>query len=178
MHLAALLQGSGRITACDVGADKLEELRKRSRRAGITNVETRRIEREGALALGGPFDRVLCDAPCTGSGVLRRNPEARWRLSPADVLELPRVQLGILRRAAPEVREGGRLVYATCSILRAENEDVVSAFLDANKDFEPILLKEILGKERALAIGDGTILRTAPQRQGFDGFFCAVFRRR
>ncbi len=178
LHLAALLGGGGRITACDVGADKLEELRKRARRAGATNVEAKHIEREGALVLGGPFDRVLCDAPCTGSGVLRRNPESRWRLSPRDVEELPRVQLGILRRAAPEVRSGGRLVYATCSVLRAENEEVVAAFLDSNPEFEQVLLKEILGRERALAIGDGTILRTAPERQGMDGFFCAVLRRR
>lgn len=178
LHLAALLGGGGRITATDVIDDKLDELRKRARRAGATNIEARLIERTGALPFEGPYDRVLVDAPCTGSGVLRRNPEARWRLGPHDLEELPREQAAILRRAAPLVADGGRLVYVTCSILREENDAIVKAFLEENKEFESVLLKEVLGTERALQIGDGERLRTSPDRQGTDGFFGAVLRRR
>ena len=177
LHLAAILSGAGRVTACDVVDGKLEELRKRARRAGCSNVEARRIDKEGSLALGAPFERVLVDAPCTGTGVLRRNPEARWRLRPHDVLELPQRQLEILERAAPLVKPEGRLVFATCSVLRAENDDVLARFLDRNRGFEPVLLKEILGKERGLALGDGTVLRTSPAHHDADGFFAAVMRR-
>ena len=177
LHLAALLAGAGRVTACDVAGDKLEELRKRARRAGCSNVEARRIDRAGPLGLGAPYDRVLVDAPCTGTGVLRRNPEARWRLGPNDVLELALWQLEILERAAPLVKPDGRLIFATCSALRAENDEVLARFLDRNRAFEPVLLKEILGKERALTMGDGIVLRTDPAHHAADGFFAAVLRR-
>ncbi|MEO6950355.1 MAG: methyltransferase domain-containing protein [Polyangia bacterium] len=177
LHLAALLQGAGRVTSCDVIGEKLEELRKRARRAGCSNVEARRIDREGPLRLDAPYDRVLVDAPCTGTGVLRRNPEARWRLGPKDVLELPQRQLEILERAAPLVKPDGRLIFATCSLLRAENDGVLASFLERNRGFDPVLLKEILGKDRAMKMGDGTVLRTDPAHHAADGFFAAVLRR-
>jgi 16S rRNA (cytosine967-C5)-methyltransferase len=178
LHLAALLGGGGRIVAADVAPAKLEELRRRARRAGVTNLETHLIPPKGPLPFEGPFDRVLVDAPCTGTGVLRRNPEARWRLRPTDLVELPALQAEILARAAPLVRAGGRLVYATCSVLDAENDAVVDRFIVQNPEFEPVLIKEILGSDRALSIGDGARLRTAPERQDMDGFFAAVLRRR
>ena len=177
LHLGALLGGAGRVTACDVADHKLEELRRRARRAGLSNVEARRIREAGPLELGA-FDRVLVDAPCTGSGVLRRNPEARWRLGPRDLVELPKRQLAILERAAACVAPGGRLVYATCSVIRAENDDVVDGFLAANDAFAPMRLAEILGPERAAQIGDGARLRTAPDTHAADGFFAAVLRRK
>jgi len=179
LHLSALLGGAGRVTSCDVSAPKLEELRKRARRAGCSNVEAHEIDRGGApLDLGAPYDRVLVDAPCTGMGVLRRNPEARWRLTPKDALDLPIQQLAILHRASAHLAADGRLIYATCSTLRAENDEVVDRFLSENPRFERVLLKEILGKDRALQMGDGAVLRTSPAMHDADGFFAAVLRRR
>lgn len=178
LHLAALLGGAGRVVACDVASDKLEELRRRARRAGLSNIEARAIAPEGPLDVGTGFDRVLCDAPCTGTGVLRRNPEARWRLDPGDLDELPRAQGRILARAAPLTAIGGRLIYATCSVLRVENDGVADAFLAAHAGFQAVPLKEILGGDRARAIGDGARLYTAPDTHGTDGFFAVVFRRR
>ncbi len=178
LHLAALLANGGRITACDVSGDKLDELRKRARRAGVTNMEAKRIPEDGPLEVAAGYDRVLVDAPCTGTGVLRRNPEARWRLTPSDLTELPALQLSILERAAPTVRPGGRLVYATCSILETENAQVLDRFVECNQNFERVSVKEILGKEKAYAIGDGEVLRTLPHTHGTDGFYAAVLRRR
>jgi 16S rRNA (cytosine967-C5)-methyltransferase len=172
------MNGGGRITACDVAGDKLEELRRRARRAGVTNLTAIRIERGGALPFSGLFDRVLVDAPCTGTGVFRRNPEARWRLGPRDLEELPDEQLPILRRAAGCVAVGGRLVYATCSVMDAENDAIVDKFINEFPSFERVLVKEILGTDRAAQIGDGACLRTSPESHGADGFFAAVLRRR
>jgi 16S rRNA (cytosine967-C5)-methyltransferase len=178
LALAALAGGKGRVVALDVDGRKLEELRRRARRAGLTNVQAREPGPEASYGLGGRADRVLCDAPCSGLGVLRRNPEARWRLTPDAVAELPTRQLAILEQYAGLCAPGGRLVYATCTVLRAENDDVVDAFLAAHPEFERVLLKEILGAARALAIGDGTSLRLLPHRHGTDGFFTAALRRR
>jgi 16S rRNA (cytosine967-C5)-methyltransferase len=120
----------------------------------------------------------LVDAPCSGVGVLRRNPEARWRLQPRDLDELPAKQAAILERAAALCAPGGRLVYATCTVLLQENDAVVDALLDRRPDFEPVPAKEILSAERALQIGDGARLRLFPHRHDTDGFFAAVLRRR
>jgi len=162
----------------------IEDARRALHREGIETEPMRyaphglRLKRRLSVVAGEAFDRVLVDAPCTGSGVLRRNPEARWRLRPEDLVELPRIQRDLLARAAQTVRPGGRLIYATCSVMRAENDAVVDAFLSEHPQFEFVLLKEILGMERALAIGDGARVRTAPDVQGTDGFFAAVMRHR
>src|SRR5262249_54579247 len=121
---------------------------------------------------------VLCDVPCSGLGTLRRNPEARWRLQPADLAELPLRQRAILERYAPLVAPGGRLVYATCTVDAAENDGVVDAFLAAHPAFVEVPAKEILGRARAEAIGDGVRLRLWPHVHDTDGFFAAVLRRR
>jgi 16S rRNA C967 or C1407 C5-methylase (RsmB/RsmF family) len=126
----------------------------------------------------GKTDRVLVDAPCSGLGVLRRNPEARNRLTEDAVARLAQLQGSILDRFAPFVAPGGRLIYATCSILTQENDEVVSAFLERHPEFTLMPAKEIVGRERAERIGDGNVLRVDPRRHDGDGFFAVVLRRR
>jgi 16S rRNA (cytosine967-C5)-methyltransferase len=182
LALGALAGNRGRVTAFDVSDYKLEELRTRARRAGLTNVRALVVDETAPsseeLALLGRADRVLCDVPCSGIGTLRRNPEARWRLTPADLDELPTRQRAILQRYAPLVAPGGRLVYATCTVTRAENDAVVDDFLAAHPAFVAVPAKEILGRARAEAIGDGERLRLWPHVHDTDGFFAAVLRRR
>lgn len=182
LALGALLSNRGRLVAFDVADGKLEELRTRARRAGLTNLRALTVgEREPAaeeVELRGRADRVLCDVPCSGLGTLRRNPEARWRLGPSDLDELPPLQRALLERYAPLVADGGRLIYATCTVDAAENDAVVDAFLAAHPAFVEVPAKEILGRARALEIGDGTRLRLLPHLHDCDGFFAAVMRRR
>jgi 16S rRNA (cytosine967-C5)-methyltransferase len=180
LALGALLGGKGRVLAIDTDGKKLEELRRRARRAGLTNVEAKAVSDDPASVgrvVRGTFDRVLVDAPCSGLGTLRRNPEARWRLTRATVDSFPARQLGLLVTYAPLVAVGGRLVYATCTVTRAENEKVVERFLAERDDFVPVPVKEIWGRERAERLGDGMILRLFPHRHDTDGFFAAVLRR-
>jgi 16S rRNA (cytosine967-C5)-methyltransferase len=174
LALGAALSGKGRIVAFDVDERKLSELRRRARRAGLANVQAVSVERGVPPTQAA---RVLVDAPCSGLGVLRRNPEARWRLTPDEVGAFPARQLALLEQYAPLCEPGGRLVYATCTFLRAEDEGVVETFLARHDSFRVMPVKEILGAARAAQMGDGTFLRTWPHRQGTDGFFCAVLRR-
>jgi 16S rRNA (cytosine967-C5)-methyltransferase len=180
LALAALLGGKGRVLALDVAGKKLEELRRRARRAGLSSVSAREIAPGKPLpeeAKPGIWDRVLVDAPCSGLGTLRRNPEARWRLEPKAVDTFPARQLGLLVDYAPLVAVGGRLIYATCTTLAAENERVIERFLAERSGFVPMPLKEIFGKARAETLGDGFNLRLSPHKHGTDGFFTAVLRR-
>jgi 16S rRNA (cytosine967-C5)-methyltransferase len=179
LALAAILGNQGRVLALDSNGKKLEELRRRARRAGLSNVLAREVQGtelpdEARL---GAWDRVLVDAPCSGLGTLRRNPEARWRLTPKIVDAYPADQLALLVTYAPLVAEGGRLLYATCSVLREENDEVVARFLQERPGFVVMPLREIWGKERAAALGDGTFLRLLPHVHDTDGFFAAVLRR-
>jgi 16S rRNA (cytosine967-C5)-methyltransferase len=176
LAIGAALAGKGRMLALDTDGKKLEELRRRARRAGLTNVEARSVG-GGPLEVKGQFDRVLVDAPCSGLGTLRRNPEARWRLTRATVESFPARQVGLLVTYAPLVAVGGRLVYATCTVARAENDLVVERFLAERDDFVPVPVKEIWGRERAEKLGDGMTLRLSPNRHDTDGFFAAVLRR-
>ncbi|MDX2019151.1 MAG: class I SAM-dependent methyltransferase [Deltaproteobacteria bacterium] len=179
LALGALMQGKGRLFAMDVAGKKLEELRRRARRAGLSNVAARAVEgvQLPPEARAEAWDRVLVDAPCSGLGTLRRNPEARWRLTPSDVARFPSLQLSLLVAYAPLVAVGGRLIFATCTVLRSENELVIEAFLKERPEFVPVPLKEVMGKARAETLGDGDTLRLFPHRQGTDGFFTAVMRR-
>lgn len=184
LHLASLLQGRGRVLAFDLprAATKLAELKRRARRAGAQNVEVAALDpavpTPPALARWmGKAARVLVDAPCSGVGSLRRNPEARLRIDRAMLDRLPEQQLEILERAAQWVEPGGRLIYSTCTLLRDENDQVVDRFLTAHPEFGPVSLKEVVGRARALRIGDGERLRLFPHLHGTDGFFAAILRR-
>jgi 16S rRNA (cytosine967-C5)-methyltransferase len=182
LAIGAALGGKGRLLALDTDGKKLEELRRRARRAGLTNLEARAVLASGGVAQGpalhlGGFDRVLVDAPCSGLGTLRRNPEARWRLTRAAVEAFPARQLGLLVTYAPLVAVGGRLIYATCTVARMENERVVERFLAERDDFVLVPVKEIWGRQRAERMGDGQTLQLSPHRHDTDGFFAAVLRR-
>src|SRR5262249_48481705 len=154
--IGASMSGKGRLLALDTDGKKLEELRRRARRAALTNVTARPVTAEGtslpAEAKLGAWDRVLVDAPCSGLGTLRRNPEARWRLAPQTVRRFPARQLALLVTYAPLVAVGGRLIYATCSVVEEENEGVVRRFVAERDDFVRVPVKEIWGRERAEAL--------------------------
>lgn len=167
--LALLARGDARILAADVRPRALAELRKRAERAQ-TPVQTL-VLRDGPLpARIGPMAWVLVDAPCSGTGVLRRHPEHRWHLGPDRLAELVALQQRLLARAATRVRPGGTLVYGTCSVLPAENEDQVDAFLNAHPDFR------VVPASRRLPWA-GRFLRTAPHTHACDGLFGAVLTR-
>lgn len=164
LHLAALLQNKGSLIALDTVAWKLDELRLRARRAGATNIETRPIEsRKTIKRLYNSADRLLLDVPCSGLGVLRRNPDAKWKLKPEQIEQLRATQQEILQSYSHITKPGGRMVYATCSILPAENQDQVQQFLasESGKGFHLLEEKRIL-----------------PQDEGFDGFYIALLERR
>lgn len=176
LSIAARLGNRGRIIASDVDGKKLEELRRRARRAGVTIAQAITID-EGdwppqLLTHSGKADVVLVDAPCSGIGALRRNPEARWRLTEADVTALTAVQRRLVERASTLCAPGGRIVYATCTLLRAENQDVVAAVTAAHPHLRKVPLAEVLG-ERAAALG-GESFTVTPHRHGTDGFFAQV----
>jgi 16S rRNA (cytosine967-C5)-methyltransferase len=177
--LGALMRSTGRLYAFDVSDKRLGRLRERVARAGLSNVHPIAIAGENdarVKRLAGKFDRVLVDAPCSGLGTLRRNPDLKWRQTPEGVAELARKQRDILRGAARLVKPGGRLVYATCSILPEENEGVVADFLAAQPDFGLLSARDVLEKQ-GLAPAGGEYLRLAPNTHGTDGFFAAVFER-
>lgn len=179
LALAAMMRNKGRLVACDVTADRLEELRPRAKRAGAFNLEPRVVPADDAgdealRNLANRADGVLVDAPCSGTGAWRRNPDARWRMTVEEVDAFPALQARVLERYAALVKRGGRLVYATCSVLRAENEAVVEAFLAAHPAFESA---SITGVDEPCLDSAGR-LRTLPHRHGTDGFFAALLVRR
>ena len=180
LALAALMRGTGRIYAMDVSARRLQALAPRAVRAGISNVRPLVLTGEGdvrARRLSHKIDRVLVDAPCSGFGTLRRNPDLKWRHGPDAVAELARKQSGILKAAARLVKPGGRLVYATCSILREENDAVAESFTAEHPEFTPLSCGELLVAQR-IALDTGRTLRLWPHCHGTDGFYAAAFERR
>lgn len=182
LALAATMENRGRIVACDVDRARLDRAAPRLDRAGVTIVEPRLMD--GAddpwvASEAGAFERVLIDAPCSQMGAWRRNPESRWRLTAADLLRLEALQSELLDAAASLVRVGGRLVYATCSLLRRENEDQVAAFLDrAGGGFRTVpagdVWHETIG---GVASAAGEFVHLTPRRHGTDGFFVAILER-
>ena len=181
--LGALMRSQGRLYAFDVAEKRLAKLKPRLARSGLSNVHPVRIESENDIKikrLAGKLDRVLVDAPCSGLGTLRRNPDLKWRQTPESVAELTVKQAAILHAASGLVKAGGRLVYATCSLLDAENEVIVSAFLAAHPEFKSLSATEVLRKQDIEIEGDhsgGERLRLLPNRHGTDGFFAAVMER-
>jgi 16S rRNA (cytosine967-C5)-methyltransferase len=183
LALAATMQNRGRITACDVNAPRLEGAVRRLRRAGVDNAETHLFAPgdRWAKRRAGQFDRVLVDAPCTGTGTWRRNPDARLRTGPDDLAELAIKQGEILAMGAELVRAGGRLVYATCSLLPQEDEDQIAGFLDTHADFTVLPVADVWAEavgQSGAPPNEGNFLVTTPAQHGTDGFFAAVLQRR
>jgi 16S rRNA (cytosine967-C5)-methyltransferase len=163
LHLAALMRNRGRILALDTDETKLNELRRRARRAGVSDiVESRQITSSKVIKrLANSADRVLLDVPCSGLGTLRRNPDAKWKLSPESLDQVRTLQQDILSGYAQMLKPGGLLVYATCSILPSENQAQVARFLESRGDgFE--------------TVGERLLLPSA----GFDGFYMGKIRRK
>ncbi|MFA7096435.1 MAG: RsmB/NOP family class I SAM-dependent RNA methyltransferase [Gammaproteobacteria bacterium] len=178
LHLGALMANTGTIHAFDISAGRLENLKPRLQRAGLDNVRTLVIEHERdprVLRLRGKADRVLVDAPCSGTGTLRRNPDLKWRAP--DLERITTAQHTILAAAAELVRPGGRLVYATCSLLREENEDIVDGFVAAHSEYRIVPVREVLARRRVPLADVDEFLRLYPHRHGTDGFFAAVLER-
>lgn len=180
LALGALMRNTGRLYAFDVSEKRLHNLGQRLKRSGLSNLHSQVItsERDPKLKrLIGKFDRVLVDAPCSGLGTLRRNPDLKWRQTPQDVAELTVKQASILDSAARLVKNGGRLVYATCSLLQEENEAIVEAFLGAHPEFQLVPATEILAQQQ-IPLDTGAYLKLLPQQHGTDGFFAAALERR
>ncbi len=178
--LGALMRSQGRLYAFDVAAKRLAGLDPRLKRSGLSNVHPQVLagERDTKVKrLAGKIDRVLVDAPCTGFGTLRRNPDLKWRQPESAVAELAAKQAAILAAAATLVKPGGRLVYATCSVLPEENEAIVAAFLASNPAY---MQGDAAAELRRAGIGldTGPTLRLFPHTHGCDGFFAALLERR
>lgn len=179
LALAMLMRGTGRVYAMDVSAKRLAALAPRAARAGVTNVHSIVLAGDSdarAKRLAGKMDRVLVDAPCSGFGTLRRNPDLKWRHGPEAIAQLAEKQRGILVAASRLLKPGGRLVYATCSILHEENEDVIAAFQASQPGFAPLSCSELLAAQR-IPLDTGPRLRLWPHLHGTDGFFAAAFER-
>jgi 16S rRNA (cytosine967-C5)-methyltransferase len=179
LMLGAMMQSRGRVYAFDVSEKRLARLKPRLKRSGLSNLHPQLLQNENdakVKRLAGKIDRVLVDAPCSGLGTLRRNPDLKWRQSPQAVEELKVKQASILRAAARLVKPGGRLVYATCSLLREENQDIVEAFLAQHPEFKLLNCNEILLQQR-IPLETGPYLQLWPQTHGTDGFFAAALQK-
>lgn len=160
LHLATIMENKGKVISLDIEDFKLQELKKRAKRNGIDTIETRLIEPKSIKRLKDSADRLLLDVPCSGLGVLKRNPDAKWKLKPEFIEEIKIVQAEILSEYSKMLKVGGKMVYATCSILRSENEDQVDNFLKLNKEFKLVQQK-----------------RVYPSKEGFDGFYMALIEK-
>ena len=177
--MGALMRNQGRLYAFDTSEKRLANLKPRLARSGLSNVNPQVITHENDARikrLAGKIDRVLVDAPCSGLGTVRRNPDLKWRVTPQTVAELGAKQRAILAAAAKLVKPGGRLVYATCSVLPEENRDVVDAFLKDNSGFRLVPAGEVIARLE-IPLQAGEYLELAPHREGCDGFFAAVLER-
>jgi len=177
--LGALMRSQGRLYAFDTHDRRLANLKPRLARSGLSNVHPQLLAHERdtkVKRLAGKIDRVLVDAPCTGFGTLRRNPDLKWRQTESALAELTTKQCTILAAAATLVKPGGRLVYATCSVLPDENEAVVSAFLAANSAFTRVDAAAELARAGVI-LDTGPSLQLFPHKQGCDGFYAEVLAR-
>ena len=180
LALGAAMRNTGRLYAFDISEKRLAKLKPRLARSGLSNVHPVVIahERDAKIKrLAGKLDRVLVDAPCSGLGTLRRNPDVKWRQTEAGVAELNEKQRAILASAARLVKAGGRLVYATCSILPEENEQIVEAFLASQPDFELLPMSSVLAEQK-IDLAMDRYLQMMPHLHQTDGFFAAVLQRK
>eukprot|EP00027_Filamoeba_sp_ATCC50430_P001989 CAMPEP_0168543090 /NCGR_PEP_ID=MMETSP0413-20121227/1699_1 /TAXON_ID=136452 /ORGANISM="Filamoeba nolandi, Strain NC-AS-23-1" /LENGTH=330 /DNA_ID=CAMNT_0008573017 /DNA_START=339 /DNA_END=1331 /DNA_ORIENTATION=+ len=186
LALASLMNNSGRITACDIDESRLLNAKKRLARAGVFNTNIIHLDQTGEITLSrkrGKFDVVMVDAPCTGSGTWRRAPDLKWRLTPEDILEYTDTQQTILKEASKYVKEGSKLIYTTCSLLKVENEDLIQHFLTTpeGKNFEIVpptqlwssRFPEILSPVAKLS----KFWRITPHSHNTDGFFVCVLQK-
>lgn len=185
LALGALMRSTGRLYAFDVNEKRLAGLTPRMRRAGLSNVHPIAIKSERDVRikrLVGKFDRVLVDAPCSGTGTLRRNPDLKWRMSEEELARINEIQKNVLESASRLVKEGGRLVYATCSLLREENQSVVEDFLTHHPEFVLVNAVEVLARQGVelpqCTQAEAPYFVMAPHQSGTDGFFGAVLERR
>ena len=161
LHLASLMENKGQLIALDIYEQKLEDLRKRAKRNSVYNIETRFISSSKTIKkLKNSADRLLIDAPCSGLGVIRRNPDAKWKLNKNQIEQIKVTQKELLDQYCDILKTGGKMVYATCSILPSENEKQVTSFLEKHLEFK--LLKE---------------LKVSPSKSGFDGFYMALIEK-
>jgi 16S rRNA (cytosine967-C5)-methyltransferase len=180
LAIGAIMRNTGRLYAFDVSEKRLTKLKPRLARSGLSNVHPVVIahERDAKVKrLAGKIDRVLVDAPCSGMGTLRRNPDVKWRQQLDGIAEMTQKQAAILDGAARLVKFGGRLVYATCSLLNEENDDIVQGFLAAHPEFDLVPMHKVLAEQR-IALEMGDTLKMLPHKHGTDGFFAAVFERK
>lgn len=177
-HLAQLMENRGELLAMDLSRNKLPLIRESAQRLGISIISTRAADllQSGAFPAEA-FDRVLLDAPCSGLGVIRRNPEAKWRLTPADITRLAATQKTMLKNAVRLLKPGGVLLYSTCSTTLEENEDVVRDFLSRHGDCVLENLNGLFPQWRELFTGEG-MFRAWPHRHAMDGFFAARLRKK
>ena len=174
-HIATLAEGKSWIVACDIHPHRLATLGVTCRKLGIDSIDLVALDATAALPFAesaGRFDRVLIDAPCSGTGTLRRNPEIKWRLAADDINRLAGVQLRLLERATGALRPNGRLVYSTCSIEREENEEVIRRFIESGAPY-----RVLRPNARADLVTAEGFVRTFPHRDGADGFFAAVLEK-
>jgi 16S rRNA (cytosine967-C5)-methyltransferase len=177
--LGALMNSKGRLYAFDISEKRLSNLKPRFKRSGLSNLHAQRIANENDIKvkrLAGKIDRVLVDAPCSGLGTLRRNPDLKWRQSPQSIEELKAKQAAILSAAASLLKPGGRLVYATCSFLPEENQQVVHDFLNTHPQFSLLNCAELLAQQK-IPLDTGEFLKLSPQLHQTDGFFAAALTR-
>ncbi|UMR30834.1 RsmB/NOP family class I SAM-dependent RNA methyltransferase [Massilia sp. MB5] len=180
LALGAQMRNTGRLYAFDVSEKRLAKLKPRLARSGLSNVHPVAIahEKDAKIKrLAGKIDRVLVDAPCSGMGTLRRNPDVKWRQQPEAIAELQEKQTAILDGAARLVKSGGRLVYATCSLLDEENDMVAAKFVETHPDFVLIPMHQVLAEQK-IELDMGDYLKLLPHKHQTDGFFAAVFERK
>jgi 16S rRNA (cytosine967-C5)-methyltransferase len=184
LAIGAAMRNTGRLYALDTSGHRLDALKPRLARSQLSNVHPAAIahERDDRVKrLAGKIDRVLVDAPCTGLGTLRRNPDLKWRQKPEGIAAVATTQTAILESASRLLKSGGRLVYATCSLLPQENEDIANAFTQAHSDFVALPVMEELTRlkiAQADRLCSGNYLRLWPHRHGTDGFFAAIWVRK
>ncbi|GAB3439408.1 RsmB/NOP family class I SAM-dependent RNA methyltransferase [Massilia solisilvae] len=180
LALGAIMRNTGRLYAFDVSEKRLAKLKPRLARSGLSNVHPVVIahERDAKVKrLAGKIDRVLVDAPCSGLGTLRRNPDVKWRQQPQAIAEMQEKQLSILDGASRLVKSGGRLVYATCSLLNEENDAVVEQFLATHDDFALVPMSAALAEQK-IPLEMDKYLKLLPHKHNTDGFFAAVLERK